>query len=226
MRSSASNPSSSWCDMVMDRAEIELALGQAADRLAGKGFAQRDDILSQRIPEQEAFLSLEISGQDGERELRWSGLLEPHSALHQHIYTARPDVGAIVSCALPWTSALSSMQLSLPAVFDEQVRHLGVEVARLQGSWDSRSAFANGANAYMLGSRVLCFGMNLDRLMANIEILEKCSQSYLLARSASAKVKRIPWLIKYIANGRLKKDQKDAAMRHRRGERAITKAGY
>jgi hypothetical protein len=68
--------------------------------------------------------------------------------------------------------------------------------------------------------------MGLERLLPNIEILEKCAQSFVLAYCASNQVKRIPWLIKFIANGRLKKDQKDAAARHLRGERAIMKAGY
>jgi hypothetical protein len=47
-----------------------------------------------------------------------------------------------------------------------------------------------------------------------------------LARSASADITRIPWLIRFIANRRLTRDQKDAADRHRHGERAIPKAGY
>ena len=68
--------------------------------------------------------------------------------------------------------------------------------------------------------------MEMERLLPNIEILEKCAESFVLAHCTSQQVKRIPWLIKFIANRRLKKDQKDAATRHLRGERAIMKAGY
>ena len=134
----------------------------------------------------------------------------------------------MISVALPWTLALSYMGLALPAVFDEQVRHLGVGVQRVPMRLASHStaAFANGANGYAFDDSALCFGMNLERLMANIEILEKCAESFVLARSASRKVKRIPWLVKFIANGRLKKDQAAAAACHRCGERSVMKAGY
>jgi hypothetical protein len=47
-----------------------------------------------------------------------------------------------------------------------------------------------------------------------------------LAQSTARRVKTIPWLIRFIANGRLVKDRKDAAARHLRGERSIMKAGY
>lgn len=43
------------------------------------------------------------------------------------------------------------------------------------------AALANGANAYCLDDGTLCFGMGLERLLLNIEILEKCAESYVLA---------------------------------------------
>ncbi|WP_205687873.1 hypothetical protein [Ciceribacter ferrooxidans] len=85
---------------------------------------------------------------------------------------------------------------------------------------------ANGANAYCLDDRALCFGMGLERLLLNIEILEKCAESYVLAQCSAGRIGRIPWLVRFIANGRLKKDQKDATARHLRGERSVMKAGY
>ena len=215
--------------MMADSSRIEDALGQAAIRLAGKGFLQPSDTLSQRVPEQHAFVEVTIAEPGGVTAFRWANLQDTSFSLHHRIYLTRPDVGAIASGALPWTSALARLGLSLPAVFDEQVRHLGVEVSRVSiRSTDERpiAALSNRANAYALDDVSLCFGMGLERLTANVEILEKCAESFLLARSASPKVKRIPWLVKFIANGRLRKDQKDAAARHLRGERAIIKAGY
>lgn len=229
MRWVASNPSSSWCDMT-GKQGIEEILGQAAFRLAGKGLLKPGDTLSQRIPEQSAFVSIEIpSSPDKLAAFRWTGLSGAPLGLHHRIYADRPDVGAVAAGSLKWTAALARLDLSLPAVFDEQIRHLGVAVERV--AMRSRDdvpipALANGANAYGLDDAAICFGMGLERLLLNIEILEKCAESFVLAHCASQQVKRIPWLVKFIANGRLRKDQKDAAIRHLRGERSIMKASY
>ena len=215
--------------MATAREAIEEALGQATLRLAGKGFLAAGDIVSQRIPEMEAFVAVKIEPAGASTPFTWTSLAAPPTGLHHRIYLARPDVGAIASGALPWTGALGRLNLSLPAIFDEQVRHLGLEVSRLKMAATNDTpiaALSSGANAYALDDLSLCLGMGLERLTANIEILEKCAESYVVARSASAHVKRIPWLIRFIAHGRLKKDQKDAAARHMRGERAVMKAGY
>ncbi|MCL6654079.1 hypothetical protein A6R70_17475 [Agrobacterium rubi] len=232
MHSSVSKPCSGWCDMLneIDNAILENTLGLAAARLAGKGLLKSGDTLSQRIPERNAFVRVEIkSGCDVPEVFEWVHLSDTPGDMHQRIYAARPDVGAIAAGKLTWTSLLSRMDLSLPAVFDEQIRHLGVEAKRVAiRSDDARpmKALSNGANAYCLDDIALCFGMGLERLVLNIEILEKCSECFVLAQSATSRVKRIPWLIKFIANGRLRKDQKDAAAHHLRGERSIMKAGY
>lgn len=215
--------------MKVDNSQIEEALGLAAARLAGKGLLKSGDTLSQRVPEQNSFVSVRIDAkQDVPEVFEWTRLSGTPRELHHRIYLARPDVGAIASGELTWTSALARLDVSLPAVFDEQVRHLGVEARRvgMRSTDGPIGALSNGANAYCLDDVALCFGMGLERLLLNIEILEKCAECFVLAQSATAKVKRLPWLIKFIANGRLKKDQKDAAARHLRGERSIMKAGY
>lgn len=221
-----------WCDMLktVENSFIENTLGLAAARLAGKGLLKPGDVLSQRIPELNAFVCVHIkTGQDVPEHFEWTSLADAPKDLHHRVYAARPDVGAIAAGSLTWTSALARLDLSLPAVFDEQVRHLGVEAKRVGlHSTEDRpfSALSNGANAYCLDDTALCFGMGLERLLLNIEILEKCAECFVLARSTGERVKRIPWLIKFVANGRLRKDQKDAAARHLRGERSIMKAGY
>jgi ribulose-5-phosphate 4-epimerase/fuculose-1-phosphate aldolase len=212
------------------REEIEGALGQAARRLADKGLLTAGDVLSQRIPEQNAFVSVILpSEQQAPLAFVHASLSGARTGLHHRIYAARPDVGAIAAGAFKWTHALARLNISLPAVFDEQVRHLGGAVPRVaMRSTDDKTipALTTGANAYCLDDTSLCLGMGLERLMPNIEILEKCAESFVLAHCASQQVKRIPWLIKFVANGRLRKDQKDAAARHLRGERAVMKAGY
>lgn len=209
---------------------IEDLLGQAAARLMTKDLLKPGDTLSQRIPERNALVSTEIrSGPHDAMMFYWTNLSDPPSGLHHRIYAARPDVGAIAAGSFKWTGTLARLNLSLPAVFDEQVRHLGTEVRRtaMRASDEGpMPALGSGANAYALDDVTLCFGMGLERLLFNIEILEKCAESFMLAHCASRQVKRIPWLVRFIANGRLKKDQKDAATRHLRGERSVTKANY
>jgi ribulose-5-phosphate 4-epimerase/fuculose-1-phosphate aldolase len=214
----------------IDNAILENGLGLAAARLAGKALLKPGDTLSQRIPERNAFIRVRIAaGRDVPDEFEWVSLANQPVDIHQRIYAERPDVGAIASGNLTWTSLLSRMDLSLPPIFDEQIRHLGVEAKRVaMRSDDARpiAALSNDANAYCLDDMALCFGMGLERLLLNIEILEKCSECFVLAQSATSGVKRIPWLIKFIANRRLRRDQKDAAARHLRGERSVMKAGY
>ncbi|BCG96561.1 hypothetical protein MesoLj131a_54250 [Mesorhizobium sp. 131-2-1] len=214
----------------VDNSQIEEALGLAAARLAAKkGLLKPGDTLSQRIPEQDAFVSVRIDArQDVPDVFEWTSLSGTPRELHHRIYLSRPDVGAIAAGGLTWTSLLARLDMSLPPVFDEQVRHLGVEAkgVGMRSTDGLIAALSNGANAYCLDDMALCFGMGLERLLLNIEILEKCAECFVLAQSATVNVKHIPWLIKFIANGRLKKDQKDAAAHHLRGERSIMKAGY
>jgi len=214
--------------MVADEA-IEAELRGAADRLAAKSFLGPSDRLSMRVPERQAFVMLGLDVASGARRCDWGRLADAPRGLHDRIYAARPDVGAIFSGGLRWSSALCRLDLSMPAVFDEQVRHLGVEACRLAIGAEADGplpALSNGANAYLLDDAALCLGMGLERLLQNIEILEKCAESYALAASAGGTVRRIPWLVRYIANGRLRKDQKDAAARHLRGERSVPKGSY
>jgi hypothetical protein len=232
MRSSVSTPSSSWCDMAADAGNeaIELALGQAASRLVDKGLLKAGGVLSQRIPEQNSFVSICLhSERQTPMSFRWTTLSDAATDLHHRIYSARADVGAIAAGTLKWTGALAHLNVSMPAVFDEQVRHLGVGVRRVamrSSDGEMVPMLANGANAYMFDDISLCFGMGLERLLPNIEILEKCAESFVLAHCASGRSRRVPWLIRFVANGRLRKDQKDAAARHLRGERAVMRAGY
>lgn len=212
------------------RDAIEAKLGQAAARLAAKGLLKPGDTLSERIPERNEFVSTDLPFEEGIRmKFRWTTLSDTPSGLHHRIYLARPDVGAIAAAWLKWTGALARLDLSLPPVFDEQVRHLGAEVRRVPThatDGEATAALSSGANAYALDDMSLCFGMGLERLLLNIEILEKCAESFLLAHCAARQVGPIPWIVEFIAGGRLKKDQKDAAARHLRGERSIMKTSY
>lgn len=211
-----------------DTRAVEAELARAAERLAAKGLFRSGDRLSMRVPERQGFVVLCFGGAGGGAGLEWGRLADVPRGLHHHVYAARADVGAIFSGGLQWSAALTGLNRGMPAVFDEQVRHLGREVRRLTIGMDADApvaGLANGANAYVLDDGMLCLGMGLERLLQNIEILEKCAESFVLA-SAAGKARRIPWLVGYIANGRLKRDQKDAAAHHLRGARSVLKAGY
>ncbi len=200
----------------------------AIGRLVEKGLMRAGDALSQRIPEQGRYIIATL-GADGDVSFLWGDLTASPSELHHRIYVARPDVGAIFAGALLWTNALRPLRRAMPGVFDEQIRMLGREAALVrQSSSDPHpiAALATGANAYCLDDLALCFGMGMERLLLNIEILEKSAKSFVLAQASGGRVRQVPGLIRVIANGRLKKDQKAAAAAHLSGQRSVLKAGY
>ena len=212
------------------KATIEKNLCHAAARLAGKGLMKVGDTLSQRLPEWGAFAQVELrTPQDVPEAVRWIALSDPRTDTHHRFYHARPDVGAILSGQQDWAVTLAGMDRSMPGVFDEQIRHLGLEVRRISTlPEDGRlhAVLSSGANAFALDKHILCFGMTLDKVMLNAELLEKCAKAYILATTTGRRIKRIPWLVRYVANSRLQRDEKLAAANHNRGERAIPKAGY
>lgn len=212
------------------KAALEKNLCHAAARLAGKGLMKVGDMLSQRIPERGAFAQVELrTQQDVPEAVRWTSLSGPLVDMHHRLYHARADVGAILLGRQDWGAALAGMDRSMPGVFDEQIRHLGLEVRRISTPPEGDrllAALSSGANAFVLDKHILCFGMTLDRVMLNAELLEKCAKAYILATTTGLRIRRIPWLIRYVANSRLRRDEKLAAASHNRGERAIPKTGY
>ena len=143
--------------------------------------------------------------------------------LHAEVYRHRPDVGGILISPLPWGSRLASRGGTMPAVFDEQVRHLGPRVERLvlQGTRMEESAISNlkrGANAFLIERGVLCLGSTGARAVLNAELLEKCAQAFILASLARRPVRVIPSYVRLIATMRLRKDEKRASRAYARGE--------
>jgi hypothetical protein len=117
--------------------------------------------------------------------------------------------------------ALHAFGRDMPGVFDEQIRHLGRSVALLDepvAAPAGRKRLASRANAFVLPGQVPCLGMVLERAIFNAELLEKCAKAYVLASCAGLPVARIPWRVRWIANGRLMKDQRRAAARYASGQ--------
>ncbi len=142
------------------------------------------------------------------------------SSLHAAVYAARPDVGAVVHTHQTYASALAALRKPVPALFDEQVRHLGRRIPLVpyapSGTGFLRNAVAravrDGNNAYILGSHgALCLGIDMVRAEHNAEILEKVAVAYLVALCAEGKARKIPLLVREIAFAKLKADEAKAA---------------
>ena len=65
-----------------------------------------------------------------------------------------------------------------------------------------------------------------ERTVFNAELLEKCAKAYVLATCAGLPVGRIPWLVRWIANGRLMKDERQAAAQYAMGLAPVLSTSY
>jgi L-ribulose-5-phosphate 4-epimerase len=149
------------------------------------------------------------------------GKLKPsvESALHAGVYVTRADVNAVVHTHQIYASTLALINKPIPALFDEQVRFLGRSVEIIpyapSGTGFLKNAIVkhikNHNNAYILQNHgALCFGHDVERAAHNVEILEKCAITYLLALCTEQKTSKIPLPIREIAFAKLRKDQKKA----------------
>lgn len=195
-------------------------------RLSEKGLASFGGSLSLRVPGTATFTLIEDRATDAVSTHISDHAFDASSGVagvHAAIYRARPDVGAVFISRQPWARHLVDLQLTMPAVFDEQVRHLGKRVEHLGlplAGLPARAAqaLATQANAYVLDDAVLCLGLTRDRLVFNAELLEKCAKAFVLATLTGLPVRELPWLVQFIANRRLLKDERSAAQSYARGE--------
>ncbi|WP_316189902.1 class II aldolase/adducin family protein [Bradyrhizobium sp. SZCCHNS1054] len=199
-------------------------------RMVSKGFLHPGDTLSQRIPEADAYSVVTWMPEKRDvgpvRKLSLKGV---PADIHGRVYTARPDVGAILLGRQPWACAIASLDGGMAGVFDEQIRHLGREVVRIRANSDrtfDTHLLKGTNNAFVFNDRIMCFGMGLERLLLNVELLEKCAKAYLLSISCGFRVRRIPWIVAHVANSRLKRDECEAAEYHLKGSRSVMRKGY
>jgi ribulose-5-phosphate 4-epimerase/fuculose-1-phosphate aldolase len=215
--------------MAIDEGAYAQDIEAAQQRLQTRRLLRPGDTLSCRLPGRDAMLLMTGDAATGGQRIAFADADGAAAQLHRAVYSARPDAGAVLLARPDWTSTLAEAGHALPGVFDEQLRHLGWRVRCVDG--DAAAAplavgLADGANACVLGGRVLCLGTSLERLVFNAELLEKCAKAYLLASATGLPVRRIPWLVRWIATGRLRRDQRRAAACHQRGEAAPRSAGY
>ncbi len=147
------------------------------------------------------------------------GAMKPsvESGMHAAVYQNRPDVNAIIHTHQVYCSALALIGAPIPALFDEQVRFLGrsVEIIPYAPSGtpflkrNVRAKIRNGHNAYILQNHgALILGPDVERAVFNLDLLEKCALTYLLALCTGREVTRIPSVAREIAFAKLRQDEK------------------
>jgi hypothetical protein len=153
------------------------------------------------------------------------------AALHGFIYVERPDAGAMAICSPRGVRLLAKNGATLPPIFDEQVRHIGLPTTTLLHETDLsreriRKAFGRGANATLFSGRLLCLGMTCERMVFNAELFEKCAKAYVIARASGIRARAIPAWVRLIANQRLIKDERNAAKSYVSGKLPESTTAY
>jgi hypothetical protein len=199
----------------------------ARERMVAKGLLGGDDAsLSVRCP---GWTSMWFgAAADAAPILRdWKGA--PASgveAAHALAYARRPDVGAVARGGGPFGTRLAGFGGYLPQVFDEQARYIGPMSPRVDDDAGLEPALLTTGSALIFRGSPLCFGTTPRRLALNAELFEKCAKAYVLAVATGGRVRSLPWLVRRIANGRLVRDQRAAALAFERGEQPAERAGY
>jgi ribulose-5-phosphate 4-epimerase/fuculose-1-phosphate aldolase len=139
------------------------------------------------------------------------------SSMHAAIYEHRPDTNCAIHTHQIYASALALTHTPIPALYDEQVKFLGKSVdivdyapsgtPFLKNSVVKR--LSNHANAYILQNHgALLLGPDPDRTIFNVQLLEKCAVTYILAICTEKKVTKVPAPFREIAFMMLRKDEK------------------
>ncbi|HBZ93805.1 MAG TPA: hypothetical protein DEO91_08890 [Pseudomonas sp.] len=197
---------------------------KAALRLSSKGLLNRPgDALSMRLVGEARMLMLEPGG--GVRSLSLSDPGTSIASTHAQVYLARADAGAVATLSPRWSLQLAGLGEEMPGIFDEQARHLGRNWAPTQVG-QLAEALAPGGNAGLVEGRLLVLGITRNRLLFNAELFEKCAMAYVLARLGGGHVRKLPWIVRKVAGGRLLKDEAMASACHARGQRSPEPSGY
>lgn len=199
--------------------EITQLLQEAADRLTRKGlFGQTGDSLSMRVPGTDEFVW--VTDEQLDPQTVSLSTTDGDSGLHATIYRERADSGALLFGTTTWSQQLAALKLAPPTLFDEPARHIG-PVATPVADGDRRGllkAIGTRSNVAIYGSQFLRIGMTSDRVTFNTELFEKCAMAFVIAHCSGQRIRTVPGWVRYIAGGRLRKDQRRAAESFARGQ--------
>lgn len=199
---------------------------QAKRLLDGPGAS-----LSLRIPGQPA-MWVGAADDAAPRRVSWDPQPRPAAAadalldLHAMVYRHRDDAGAVAWGGGVFGHRLADVGGVLPQVFDEQARHLGPMGAPAADLTEAARALQSGGQVQLLQGRPLCLAMTATRLALNTELFEKCAKAYVLAAASGGPVRPLPWLVRRVANGRLRKDRRAAVARWAQGLLPEEAKGY
>ncbi|WP_028225002.1 hypothetical protein [Paraburkholderia ferrariae] len=195
-----------------------LATGQLLEGIA--------PALSLRVPGTDAMWFGEIDDQEPSRT-SWQNYPGVASAvaIHSRVYAARDDVCAVATGGGRFGLALADFGGTMPGVFDEQVRHLG-RMPPPAITHELPRALALKGNVLLVNRQPLVMGMTGARLALNAELFEKCAKAYVLATASAGRVKPLPWIVRYVANRRLARDEGRARLRVLQGLLPEESKGY
>jgi L-ribulose-5-phosphate 4-epimerase len=168
------------------------------------------------VPDDICILDLDLNPLASSPKGEWTRKPSVESAMHAAIYQTRPDVNAVVHTHQVYASTLALIKKPIPALFDEQARFLGSSVKIIpyapSGTVKLRDVIAKHVcdhnNAYLMQNHgALCLGHDLERAAHNVEVLEKCALTYLLALCTGNRVTRLPAAARQLAFTKLRQDQ-------------------
>ncbi len=198
------------------------------DRLQAKHLLGAPEAsLSIRIPASgNAWFGLASDAAPG--RIRLSGMtgVQSQADLHASIYGLRADVGAIAIGGGKFGNCLADFGGVMPGVFDEQVRHLGHMGPKADQLGALADSLRAGGNVLIANRHPVCLGVTASRLALNAELFEKCAKAYVLAIATGGPVKPLPWIVRWVANGRLMKDEQNAKKRFQMGLLPVESRGY
>ena len=199
------------------------------ERLTGRGLLQPENAsLSLRWPGSE---TMWLGRKQDEMPQAFSTadvVVSPDEAAARHaaIYRLRSDVGAIAIGGGVYGAFLGDLGGVMPQLFDEQARYLGRMGEQVRKTSDLTSALRRGGNALLMNGAPVCLGPTATRVAHNAELFEKCATAYVLAVAAGGSPEQLPWLVRWIANGRLGKEQRRAAQNFAAGLLPAESGGY
>ena len=195
--------------------------------LAERLFGETQDSLSVRVPGRDAFVLAFPNGNDVRTESFRTKALSA-AGFHAAIYRTRKDAGAVLIGRTKWSTALSALGKVTPTLFDEQARHIGNAGKPLRIGRSARvsGAIKEGANVAIYGDQRICVGTTPNRVVFNAELFEKCSKAFVVAHASGKRIRKVPGWVRFIAGGRLKKDQKRAAESYAAGRIPEGMDGY
>jgi L-ribulose-5-phosphate 4-epimerase len=121
--------------------------------------------------------------------------------MHVASYKARPDISAVIHTHQTCASALSILNLPIPALFDEVALAIGrtVDVIpyALSGTRELHNSVAravtNRCHCYIMQNHgTLCVGADLDRTFTSVELLEKIASVYMQALATGKPITVLP----------------------------------